>query len=95
MNCLKFFVASSFKNESKLCSLGTGYSGRKYSLVSMETLHLFAISFVLDRTSSNSPNNSYISYISSEDLKYCSEENIFSLLGSSSVLPVLIHTFVS
>ena len=92
MNCLKFFVASSFKNESKLCSLGTGYSGKKYSLVSMETLHLFAISFVLDRTSSKSPNNSYIS---SEDLKYCSEENTFSLLGSSSVLPVLIHTFVS
>ena len=33
--------------ESKSCSLGTGYSGRKYPLVLNETLHFLEISFVL------------------------------------------------
>ena len=92
MNTLRLLNANSLRKESKLCSFGTGYSGRKYSFVSMDTLQRFAISFVLVTTSLILSNSSYIS---SGDLKYCSDENTFFLFGSLRVLPVLIQTLVS
>ena len=82
------------KKELKSCSLGTGYSGRKYLSVVKVTLHFCAIARVLLINVSGSQSLNKLD-MSCVDLKNCSGVKIFSRFESFKVLPVLIHTLVS